>query len=182
LRKLIKIFSIEEDSLAHDLAELGKKFEHFKKAEDSLVDVDDITAQVIYLKPETASQEFIVEVIAEGNYIVEDDGEAHFTVGAPVRKLIKNFNIWKSSQTQEYNDGADITNNQELLKNLNIQILDVEERTGIGDLYDGHVKMEIFEKQAIEVFDVEVTEDESTECITDVFSSVNLDVEAVFNL
>ena len=48
--------------------------------------------------------------------------------------------------------------------------------------YDGHVKMKIFEKQAIEVFDVEVTEDEPTECVADVFSSVNLDVEAVFNL
>ncbi len=79
-------------------------------------------------------------------------------------------------------DGADIANNQELLKNLNIQILDVEERTGIGDLSDGHVKMEIFEKLAIEVFYVEVTEDEPTECVADVFSSVNLDVEAVFNL
>ncbi len=56
MRKLIKIFSIEEDSLADDLAELGKKFEHFKKAENSLLDVDDITAQVMDPRPEGRSQ------------------------------------------------------------------------------------------------------------------------------
>ncbi len=52
VRKLVKIFSIEEDSLADDLAELGKKFEHFKKAGNSLLDVDDITAQVMDPRPE----------------------------------------------------------------------------------------------------------------------------------
>ena len=71
---------------------------------------------------------------------------------------------------------------KELLKDLNIQILGVEERTGIGDLYDGHVKMEVYEKQAIEVYDVEEMEDEPTDSVAEIFSNMDLDVNAVFNL
>ena len=48
--------------------------------------------------------------------------------------------------------------------------------------YDGHVKMEVFEKQAMEVYDLEVMEDEHTDSGVEIFSSVNLDVNAVFNL
>ena len=42
--------------------------------------------------------------------------------------------------------------------------------------------MEIFEKQAMEVYDVEVIEDEPTESVAEIFSNVDLDVNAVFNL
>merc|ERR1711940_192963 len=66
-----------------------------------------------------------------------------------------------------------------MIKRFSLSPKMVEERTGIGD---ANQKMELFEKQPIEVFDVEVTEDEPTECVADVFSSVNLDVEAAFNL
>ena len=55
---------------------------------------------------ETASQESTVKVSAEGFDTVEGDGEEEFA--NPVLK--------------------------KLLKNVNIQILDVEDRTGIGDL------------------------------------------------
>ena len=47
VRRLIKIFSVEDGSLAEDLAEIAKKYEPFKQAEDSLEDGDDITAQVV---------------------------------------------------------------------------------------------------------------------------------------
>ena len=46
---------------------------------------------------EIASQVLTVEVFAEGNDAVEDDGEEEFTTRALVRKLLKNFNIRKSS-------------------------------------------------------------------------------------
>ena len=47
VRRLIKIFSVEDGSLAEDLAEIAKNYELFKQAEDSLEDGDDITAQVV---------------------------------------------------------------------------------------------------------------------------------------
>ena len=52
MRKLIKIFSIEETNLAEDLAELSKKMKFIKTPGASLVDLDDITAKVFTAKPE----------------------------------------------------------------------------------------------------------------------------------
>jgi hypothetical protein len=52
VRKLIKIFSMEETNLTEDLAELSKKMKFMKTPDNSLVDLDDITAQVFIAKPE----------------------------------------------------------------------------------------------------------------------------------
>ena len=52
MRRLVKIFSIEEDSLADNLAELSKKFQAFKETENNLVDVDAIAAKVMDSMPE----------------------------------------------------------------------------------------------------------------------------------
>ena len=51
VRKLIKIFSIEETSLAEDLAELSRKMKIMRKSDDSLLDIDDITAQISTARP-----------------------------------------------------------------------------------------------------------------------------------
>ena len=45
-------FDDEETNLAEDLAELSKKMNFMKTPDDSLVDLDDITAQVFTAKPE----------------------------------------------------------------------------------------------------------------------------------
>jgi hypothetical protein len=132
VRRLVKIFSIEEDSLADDLAELSKKFQADKETENDLVDLDAIAAEVMDPRPEGRR-------------------------AGPKPEWCKAKNKMQGECC-------------------------CQEHCNLTKHYDGHVKMEIIEKEAIEVFEVEVTEDEPTECVTDVFSSVNLDVEAVFNL
>ena len=52
VRKLIKIFSIEEPNFAEDLAELSKKMKFMRTPDDSLLDLDDITAQIFTARPE----------------------------------------------------------------------------------------------------------------------------------
>jgi hypothetical protein len=43
---------VEETNLAEDLADLSKKMRHMRTPEVSLLDLDDITAQVFTAKPE----------------------------------------------------------------------------------------------------------------------------------
>ena len=52
MRKLIKIFSMEETNLAEDLAELSKKMKFMRKPDFSLLDLDDITTQISTARPE----------------------------------------------------------------------------------------------------------------------------------
>ena len=129
VRRLIKIFSIEEDSLADDLAELGKKFEHFKKAKNSLLDVDDITAQVMDPRPENRRS-------------------------GPKPENCK---------TKKAKQGECCC----------------QEHCNLTSHYHGNRKMRLFEKQAAEVHDIEVTE---SEVHTDIGDEIFLDVDAVFNL
>ena len=51
VRRLIKIFSIEETNIAEDLADLSKKMKLLRTPDVSLVDVDSLTAQVFMAKP-----------------------------------------------------------------------------------------------------------------------------------
>ena len=51
VRKLIKIFSIEETCLDEDLAELSRKMKIMRKQDESLLDNDDITAQISTARP-----------------------------------------------------------------------------------------------------------------------------------
>ena len=47
-----QIFSIEETNLAEELAELSKKMKVMRKSDDSLLDLDDINAQIFTARPE----------------------------------------------------------------------------------------------------------------------------------
>ena len=51
MRRLIKIFSVEETNLAEDLADLSKKMKLMITLDVSLLDLDDLTAQVFMAKP-----------------------------------------------------------------------------------------------------------------------------------
>ena len=129
VRKLIKIFSIEEDSLADDLAELGKKFEHSKKAENSLLDVDDITAQVMDPRPE----------------------------GRRCGPKPEDCETKRAQQGE----------------------CCCQEHCNLTMHYHGNQAMEVFEKQAAEVHDIEVTE---SEVLTDIGEEIFLGVDAVLKL
>ena len=118
VRRLIKIFSIEDDCLADDLAELAKKYEHFKRAEDILVDVDDATAQVVYSKPENCES--------------------------------------KKKQQAE---------------------CCCQEHCNLTSHYHGNRKMVMFEKNAVEVNDME-----ESEIQTDIEEELSFDVDKIFNL
>ena len=54
VRKRIKIFSVEETNLVEDLANLSKKMKHMRTPQLSLLDLDDITAQVCQPSQEVA--------------------------------------------------------------------------------------------------------------------------------
>ena len=51
MRRLIKIFSVEETNLAEDLADLSKKMKLLRTPDVSLVDVDSLSTQVFMAKP-----------------------------------------------------------------------------------------------------------------------------------
>ena len=111
------------------LAELGKKFEHFKKAENSLLDIDDITAQVMDPRPE--GRRF----------------------GPKPEHCVSKRAQQRECCCQEY---CNLTSH-----------------------YHGNRKMELFEKQAAEVYDRKVTE---SEVHTDIGDEILLGVDAVLKL
>ena len=67
--------------------------------------------------------------MVENTVVIHNHGEQEYTTKALVRELLKNFNIKKSSLSQEHCDvTVHITDNQEMIGH------NVEERTGIEDL------------------------------------------------
>ena len=62
LRKLSKIFSMWETYLAEDLAELSRKMKVMRKSDDSLLDKDDITAQISTVRPLGCKSKRVLQV------------------------------------------------------------------------------------------------------------------------